>query len=208
MCDSRGKHGAFGTHVSATPEPERDPQKTFTKSFKSCQRQGKIRTQATNNSRIDTSDSITDYITHTITDSIAYDIIANGITDFKILITNADIEEGTTSDPSSRTEPEGSKNQESLSNTPRFPSFGSLAFNETCSWAINDNVNITANYSPGSNYTHCTLWAQPPPNHREGISDWLSLITSGFVMAKQTGCSLRIGYAQGVNLSTLSFPPE
>ena len=94
----------------------------------------------------------------------------------------------------------------------RFPAFGTLAFNQTCSWAMQSKVttaggsNGTQTVTNNNTYKNCTLWAEPPPNYREGISAWFARITSGFVMAKQTGCSMRITYAQGVNLSDIILP--
>ena len=81
---------------------------------------------------------------------------------------------------------------------PRFPPFASVAFNRTCPWAINTSQN-----PPSPN---CTLFAEPTADDREGISSWIALVVSGYVMAKQAGCSLVINYAEGVNISDVFLP--
>jgi len=84
----------------------------------------------------------------------------------------------------------------------RFPAFGTREFNHTCRWTLQNRRDV-----PMTTY-NCTILARPSDGNNEGISSWIAQIVSGYVMAKQTGCSFLIDYnAPGVTISEFLVPP-
>jgi hypothetical protein len=83
--------------------------------------------------------------------------------------------------------------------TGRFPLFGTKEFRKTCRWAL--NTSFVAENEAGSH--RCTILARPKSDTREGISAWVGQITTGFIMARQTGCMFLVDYAEGINVSEI-----
>jgi len=70
----------------------------------------------------------------------------------------------------------------------RFPKFGTPEFSRQCNWT----------FLPQSD--DCTFFVRPKPESTEGISDWISAITKGYLLAKQAGCRLLLDYGPGVDV--------
>lgn len=78
----------------------------------------------------------------------------------------------------------------------RFPMYSTAAFSRQCPWTeqkADKNLN-------------CTFLARPSPNGGEGISDWLSQIVVGHLLAQQTGCSLLLDYGPVINIHEVLTP--
>lgn len=54
--------------------------------------------------------------------------------------------------------------------------------------------------------SNCTLLARPLGSGGEGISAWLGTVVTGFIMAKQSGCTFKMDYAPGVDISDIWIP--
>jgi hypothetical protein len=78
----------------------------------------------------------------------------------------------------------------------RFPHFGTKAFRNTCPWIHDKSL-------PWKRRYNCTILARPPPNSGEGLSSWVAQVVSGFIMARQAGCSFRMDYGPGVAVHTV-----
>jgi hypothetical protein len=78
----------------------------------------------------------------------------------------------------------------------RFPIFGTESFATQCSWTrpnTDENLN-------------CKFLARPPPNGGEGISNWVSQIVKGHLLAQQTGCNLLFDYGPDISIHDVLTP--
>lgn len=78
-----------------------------------------------------------------------------------------------------------------------FPTRGTDAFFQQCNWTF-DRASTTNK--------NCTFLARPNLKSNEKISDWISQIVSGHLMALQKGCRLLLDYGESVNVSQVLTP--
>lgn len=84
----------------------------------------------------------------------------------------------------------------------RFPLYGTPEFTRRCPWTIeNTNRNITNNNSSSSSIgASCTILARPKAIGSEGISEWISQIVAGHILAQQAGCRFLFDYGPEIDI--------
>lgn len=96
----------------------------------------------------------------------------------------------------------------------RFPLYGTAEYSRQCSWIggetspKNNNPPFdagTASSAVESSRTtllpNCQFLVRPFPHSREGISDWVSEIASGYIYSFQSGCQLLLDYGSDVDVA-------
>lgn len=75
-----------------------------------------------------------------------------------------------------------------------FPEFGTDYFFHQCPWT-----------APAQR-TNCTFLVNVPPGMREGMTDWISSITTAYLLSQQTRCNLYFTYADSVDIDQVLTP--
>lgn len=80
----------------------------------------------------------------------------------------------------------------------RFPKYESPEFEQQCNWTIPSS---TDREDPP-----CSILVRPPVKSNEGVADWASQITRGFMQARQAGCKVIFDYGVDVDISQVLEP--
>mmetsp|Transcript_23436 Transcript_23436/g.38783 ORF Transcript_23436/g.38783 Transcript_23436/m.38783 type:complete len:486 (+) Transcript_23436:78-1535(+) len=80
----------------------------------------------------------------------------------------------------------------------RFPKHGTNEFSQRCNWT---RMNQQEQDQPD-----CTILVRPLPKGSEGIAQWLSMATSGYIVAKLAGCRLLMNYGDTVDIHQVLAP--
>lgn len=86
--------------------------------------------------------------------------------------------------------------QEKETHLGRFPTYGSEEFSRQCAWT-----------APRQHYSkNCTILARPPVSGGEGISNWISQVVLGHIVAQQAGCKFLLDYGPGIAVEEVVTP--
>jgi hypothetical protein len=93
----------------------------------------------------------------------------------------------------------------------RFPPYGTVEFTSRCHWTMTQN-NSRSNSRSNNNSMHmllngttgrpssCTILARPKEIGSEGISEWISQIVAGHILAQQADCRFLFDYGPGIDI--------
>lgn len=84
----------------------------------------------------------------------------------------------------------------------RFPQYGTPEFAERCPWTALSPPLLSKN----DRLDTCMFLVRPAPKDGEGLAAWAAKIPTEYMMAKQTGCKLKISYGPGVSVEDVWTP--
>lgn len=80
----------------------------------------------------------------------------------------------------------------------RFPKYDTKEFSKRCSWIDSDNFK--------EDEESCFFMVKPNPLSSEGLSDWVSLVVIGHLLARQAGCGLILSFVPNVDILEVIIP--